>query len=184
MVETIILSIIGAITGWYLSKSLRAVEEIKDTSTFKLHEIDYSLTREFEQNMEDDKHYRAFERAKLARDREFIGGYYLKTILEINESPELADCITDEKLEDITETYNDYIYMCDGLNELLRLTKEEFLIREENLFRCADFSAMGIMVNPFGDTLGMYTIYDSGTAKYENGNMLELMKAEFKARHY
>ena len=74
--------------------------------------------------------------------------------------------------------------MCDGVGEPLRLTKEEFLIRDENLFRCADFSAMGIVVNPFGKTLGMYTIYDSKTSRYEGGNMLELMEAEFKAKHY
>jgi hypothetical protein len=134
-----------------------------------------------EQEQEDTKHYRGYERAKLSADRERIGDEYLKTIFAIQDHSDLKDCVTEEKLLEITKKYEEYTFMCGKLKEdLMVLTKEEFLIRQENPIYCASFK-MNIM-NPMAS--GCYMIHNEKTAKYAGGNVNEMIAAEFKEKWY
>jgi len=190
-----LIAMIGffGLMGWGLSKTLSGKSNYKSDITkiddknwtvdnkFVSFETDTPALR-FQQEMEDDKHFRAYEMDRLIRDRERIGGYWLKTIEAIQKYPDIKDCITPEKMESITEKYNEYIQMCDNVDEMLRLTKEEFLIREENISLCVDFLSFGLIIPKYGS--GSYEISNPETARYYKGNMKDIMAEEFKKKHY
>lgn len=135
----------------------------------------------FKQEREDTKHYRHYESHRLNTDRSRIGDDYLKTIFAIQDHPDLKDCVTEEKLLEITEKHEEYVYMCTKLKEdIMVLSKEEFLIKQENPIYCATFKID--ILNPLG--VGFYTIHNEKTAKYANGNVNELIEAEFKEKWY
>lgn len=141
-------------------------------------EEDTPLLR-FQQQCEDEKHFRNYETDKLMKDRGQIFDDHLKTIQAIHKNPELKNCVTDEKLKAITEKHEEYILMCDKLGETIRQTKEQFLIKQENPWCCSSMGFQG-----FRKSLGVYEIHNDKTAKYLNGNMEELMEKEFKAKWY
>lgn len=131
------------------------------------------------QKMEDDKHYRNYEFNRLRRDREKIYKDYSRVINAIYDNPnsKLLDCVTEEKLEAITEEYDQYVHMCKKLEIILFLTKEQFLIKKENPMLFMNFR----WDSPRG---GIYEIHNEETAKYLNGNYSELMEEEFKKNWY
>lgn len=132
-----------------------------------------------QQKMEDDKHYFNYERKRLNRDRERLANEWIETKKAINNYPDLKDSVTEEKLNDITEKFTQYVFICKKL-QLLHLSKEEFLIKEENPIYCADFSNM--MQWDIGG--GIYNVYNDKTARYYNGKMTELMAKEFQTKWY
>ena len=190
-----IITIIGlfGLMGWCFSKTLSSKNENKSNIT-KIDDKNWIVNNEFvsfetdtpalrfKQQMEDDKHFRAYEMDRLTRDRERIGGYWLKTIEAIQKYPEIKECVTPEKLEDISEKYDEYIRMCDNVDEMLKLTKEEFLIREENILLCVDFLSFGLVIP--NASAGIYEISNPETARYYKGNMQDIMAEEFKEKHY
>jgi len=190
-----LIAMIGffGLMGWGLSKILSGKSNYKSGIT-KIDDKNWIVDNKvvsfetdtpalrFQQEMEDDKHFRAYEMDRLIRDRERIGGYWLKTIEAIQKYPDIKDCITPEKMESITEKYNEYIQMCDNVDEMLRLTKEEFLIREENIYLCVDFLSFGLIIPKYGS--GSYEISNPETARYYKGNMKDIMAEEFKKKHY
>lgn len=145
-------------------------------------ETDTPLLR-MQQETEDNKHYRAFERAKLKRDRDSIYNDWRKTVDAIKEHSFLRDCITEEALKDITEKYDKYIYKCDKLDRTIRLTKEEYLIHEKHPFFCVDWSTLGIWIPPLVGN-GCYNIYNTETARYSGGDMNKKIEQEFKKEWY
>jgi len=179
--------------GWSFSKTLSSKSEYKNNIT-KIDDKNWIVNNEFvsfetdtpalrfKQQMEDDKHFMAYEMDRLNRDRERIGSYWVKTIEAIKKYPDIKECITSEKLEAITEKYDEYIQMCDNVDEMLRLTKEEFLIREENIALCFDFLTCGLIIPNMGS--GIYEISNPETARYYKGNMQDIMAEEFKKKHY
>ena len=179
--------------GWKFSKVLSGKNNYKSNLT-KIDDKNWIMNNEFvsfetdtpalrfQQEMEDNKHFRAYEMARLTRDRERIGGYWSRTITAIKNNPKIKECVTSEKLEEITEKYDEYIKMCDNVDETLRLTKEEFLIREENISLCVDFPSFGLVISNSG--LGIYEISNPETARYYKGNMQDIMVEEFKKKHY
>lgn len=179
--------------GWGFSKALSSKSEYKSSITkindknwivnneFVSFETD-TLTLRFQQEMEDNKHFRAYEMDRLIRDRKRISGYWFKTIEAIRNHPDIKKCVTSKKLEEVTEKYDDYIQMCDNVDEMLRLTKEEFLIREENVALCVDFLSFGLVIPNSGS--GIYKISNPETARYYKGDMKDIMAEEFKKKHY
>ena len=137
----------------------------------------------FQQKMEDDKHYRAYERNRTMDDRKRIFNNWMKTVAAIHKYPELQESVTPEKMEAITEKYDQYALMCKKLDyDLYMLTKEQFLIKNENVAYCVDWSnSFGYIVNPMES--GCYTIHNEKTAKYQ-GNVMELIETEFKQKWY
>jgi hypothetical protein len=190
-----LIAMIGffGLMGLGFSKALSSKSDYKSNITkiddknwivnneFVSFETDTPVLR-FQQEMEDNKHFRAYEMDRLTRDRERIGSYWLKTIEAIRNHPEIKTCVTPEKLEDVTEKYNEYIQMCDNVDEMLRLTKEEFLIREENITLCVDFLSFASSIPNSGS--GIYEISNPETARYYKGNMQDIMAEEFKKKHY
>ena len=148
---------------------------------FVSFETDTPILR-MQQKIEDDKHFGNYELNRLTMDRARISSYYIKTLNAINKFPDLIECVTPKKLDMITEKYNEYIQMCDNLDEQFRLTKEEFLIREENITLCVDFSTIGLKIPTPGS--GIYEIHNPETARYHRGNIQEIMAEEFKIKHY
>jgi len=135
------------------------------------------------QELEDSKVYREYERNRLDRDFRRICNDHTKTLQAINNHPELKDCITEEKLNNITEKYEDYVRICEKHNLLgMYLTKEEFLIKEENPVYCVSFSDIG-MCQPMLTT-GLYYIHDPKTAKYGGTNSWKELEEDFKKRWY
>ena len=191
MGTTIILIICGFV-GWFFAKSLRTEPTSKSNITriddknwivnneFVSFEEDTPILR-FKQEMEDNKHYRNYESEKLSRDRERIFNDWMKTTQAIHKYPDLKNCVTEEKLETITEKYDKYLFMCKKLDETtMILSKEEFLIKEENPMYCVDWTNMMW----FPKHLGIYEIHNEKTAKYYKGNMNELIAKEFKTKWY
>lgn len=133
----------------------------------------------FQQECEDKKHYNSYEIDRIIKDKVRICSEKMKTILAINNFPEIKDCVTPEKLNDITEKYNHYVDMCNKLDEKIFLTKEEFLIKEENPSLCVDFT-----ISTHINANGFYTIYNKNTAKYIHGNMNGIIEKEFKEKWY
>lgn len=146
---------------------------------FVSFEEDTPLKR-FQQEQEDRKHYQAYERDKLQRDRERLWKDWMKTKQAIDKYPDLKNCVSDEKLNSITNEYEHYLKMCDKLKEDMILTKEEFLIKKENPALCVDFTNILCIRNP----IGCYTIFDKKNAKYAHGKMDELISQEFKKKWY
>lgn len=142
-------------------------------------ETDTPVTR-MEQQREDNRHYWNYEKNKLIRDRDIIYKDYIKTTAAIYEYPKLKECVTNEKLEAITEKYDKYEYMCKKLDETIYLSKEEFLIKEENPMYCIDFTTLFTLNKPFYG----YTIHNEKTAKYANGDMNKMIAEEFKEKWY
>lgn len=190
--EIIFTLILCGFVGWFLAKSLRTEVTSKnntiriDDKTWVVNnklisfEEDNQITR-FEQEMEDYKHYRNYEIEKLCRDREWIYNNYLKTTRALHKNPDFKNCVTEEKLESITEEYDKYLFMCKKLEEtVMILSKEEFLIRKENPTFCADWSNLILPPKHWG----LYTIHNEKTAKYYKGDMGELIKKEFKTKWY
>jgi hypothetical protein len=83
-------------------------------------------------------------------------------------------------LDGITEKYEHYLKMCNKLNKDMILSKEEFLIKEENPAFCVDFTNMLWIRNP----IGCYTIFNEKNAKYAHGKMDEIISQEFKEKWY
>ena len=133
------------------------------------------------QKLEDNKHYHAYESEKLMRDRESLWKDYLKTTQAIKKFPNLEECVTPEKLEAITDEYEHYLKKCNKLEEDAILTKEEFLIRDENPTLCVDFSSFGIWIRK---PIGAYIIHNEKTARYARGRMEDIMAKEFKEKWY
>lgn len=146
---------------------------------FVSFEEDTPLKR-FQQEQEDRKHYQAYERDKLQKDRERLWKDWMKTKQAINKYPDLKNCVSDEKLNSITAKYEHYLKMCNKLEEYMILTKEEFLIKEENPAFCVDFTNMLWIRTP----IGCYTIFNEKNAKYAHGKMDELISQEFKEKWY
>lgn len=190
--ETITILIICGFMGWFFAKSLRTEQTSKSNITriddknwivnneFVSFEEDTPILR-FKQEMEDNKHYRNYESEKLSRDRERIFNDWIKTKQAIHKYPDLKNCVTEEKLEAIAEKYDKYLFMCKKLDETtMVLSKEEFLIKEENPMYCVDFTNMMW----FPKHLGIYEIHNKKTAKYYKGNMNELIAKEFETKWY
>ena len=179
--------------GWGFSKILRGKSDYKSNIT-KIDNKNWIVNNEvvsfetdtpalrFQQEIEDDKHFRAYEMGKLTRDSERIGSYWLKTTEAIRNYPNIKECVTSDKLEDITEKYDEYTKMCDKLYENFILTKEEFLIRENNIGLCVDFLSFGVAIP--NTCSGIYEISNPETARYYRVNMQDIMAEEFKAKHY
>lgn len=133
------------------------------------------------QEIEDNKHYQNYESEKLINDRKQIFNDKIKTIQAIQKHPGLKNCVTKEKLEAITDKYERYIFMCKKLGEsTMILSKEEFLIKEENPIYCLDFTNIMFFPKHFG----FYEIYNEKTARYYKGNMDELIAKEFENKWY
>jgi protease II len=190
--ETITILIICGFMGWFFAKSLRTETTSKSNITriddknwivnneFVSFEEDTPILR-FKQEMEDNKHYRNYESEKLSRDRERIFKDWMKTTQAIHSHSDLKNCVTEEKLEAITEKYDKYLFMCKKLDEAtMILSKEEFLIKEENPMFCVDWTNMMW----FPKHLGFYEIHNEKTAKYCKGNMSELIAKEFETKWY
>lgn len=141
---------------------------------FVSFEEDTPLLR-MKQKLEDDKHYREYEEAVLKMDRQELSKNYFKTVTAINNSPELASCITEEKLLDITDEYDSYVFKAKKLNGLY-LTKEQYLIRKENIWLCGYFEMCSPPQRGF-----IYNLHNDKTARY-SGNMSEILKQEFKTK--
>ena len=190
--ETITILIICGFMGWFFAKSLRTktvgksnITRIDDKNWIMNNEFlsfeEYTPILRFKQEMEDNKHYRNYESEKLSKDRKRIFNDWMKTTQAINKYPDLKNCVTEEKLEAITEKYGKYLFMCKKLDETtMILSKEEFLIKEENPAFCVDFTNMMW----FPKHLGFYEIHNEKTAKYYNGNMNELISEEFETKWY
>lgn len=192
--ELLFLGVFGLVSGWVVGTYLNGRRETKSSfktnitridnknwivdGRFESLEEDTELNR-FKQRQEDNKHYHNYERTKLQHDRKRIINDYLKTKRAIDQFPDMKECITKEKLDAITDKYDKYIEMCDKLQESIRLTKEEFLIKEENPVFCVDFSVF--MMIP--ENAGCYTIYNGKTAKYK-GDTEEKIREEFKKKWY
>lgn len=72
--------------------------------------------------------------------------------------------------------------MCRKLITLpIVLTKEEFLIRKENILRCTDFNVSIWLIKPLS---AVYNIYHEPTAKYINSNIREEVEKEFRNKWY
>ena len=191
--ELIAMIVFFGLMGWGFSKTLSRKSKHKSNIT-KIDEKNWIVNNEivsfetntpalrFQQQMEDDNHFRTYEMDRLTRDRERIGGYWLKTIEAIQKHPHIKECVTPKKMEDITEKYNEYIQMCDNMDEIIRLTKEEFLIREENIALCVDFLSCGLVMPNTGS--GIYEISNPETARYYKRDMQTIMAEEFKKKHY
>ncbi len=190
--ETITILIICGFMGWFFAKSLRTETTSKSNITriddknwivnneFVSFEEDTPILR-FKQEMEDNKHYHNYKSEKLSRDRERIFKDWMKTTQSIHKYPDLKNCVTEEKLEAITEKYDKYLFMCKKLDEtIMILNNEEFLIKEENPAFCVDWTNMIW----FPKHLGFYEIHNEKTAKYYKGNMNELIAKEFEAKWY
>lgn len=146
---------------------------------FVSFEEDTPLKR-FQQEQEDRKHYQAYAREKLQKDKERLWKEWMKTKQAIDKFPDLKNCITIDKLDGITEKYEHYLKMCNKLKEDMILSKEEFLIKEENPALCVDFTNTVEIRNP----IGCYTIFNEKNAKYAHGKMDELISQEFKEKWY
>ena len=134
----------------------------------------------FKQEQEDQKHYQAYERERLMNDRQRIGNDWIKTKQALGKYPDLKNCVTSEKLDAITLKYEQYVKMCNKLEENLILDKDEFLIKEENPAFCVDFTGVMFLQKP----VGCYNIYNTKTAKYYNGDMNKMIRDEFKDKWY
>lgn len=136
------------------------------------------------QRHEDDKHYWDYESNRLTRDRQRIGANYFKTIKAINNKDfsYIKECVTPENLKEITEKYDKHVNMCKKLEEDFILTKEEFLIKENNPMHCVDFTASLDYINT--TPMIVYNIYNDKTARYKNGNKQKMMEVEFKEKWY
>jgi len=136
-----------------------------------------------QQEVEDKKHYREYERVRLAYDREKIYEEWRRTTQFIDKHPDWSSInkhITKEDLEKIAIKYSHYLKMCDKLQEKhFMLNKEEFIIKETNVIACCSFK----MMSP---TLGCsaYVIHNEKTAKYAGGNVMEQIRKEFKEKWY
>jgi len=189
----IILSLAYGFLGWLFGKALStesksSVTRIDDDNwlvngEFVSFEKDTPLLR-LQQETEDSKHYLNYEIEKLQKDREQVLNDWLKTKQAINKYPDLKGAVTEEKLKAITDEYQTYVFMCGKLDGTTKptmlLTKEEFLIKQENGMYCVDISSWF----HFRKALNTYTIHNEETAKYTDGNMTDLMQKEFETKWY
>ena len=139
-----------------------------------------TLAKRFSQEIEDRRHYVAYESQRLQYDRERILNDWMQTHQAIIQFPDLLNCITYEKMESITKKYDEYVNMCDKLGAITPLDKSSFLILQENPLHCMSFKNMMFIRKP----IGCYMISNEKTAKYIHGDMLEMMKQEFKEKWY
>lgn len=141
-------------------------------------ETDTPLLR-MQQDSEDRRHYDYYEYQKLSKDSEELIKDFFRTKRAISENPSLKNCITAEKLEAITEKYEKYVLKFKKLHDrVVILTKEEFLIQQENVWACTELSIH------FYDIIPTYTIYNNETAKYTGVHGFEKMEKEFKTKNY
>jgi len=130
-----------------------------------------------EQDMEDNRIYREYERNKLTSDRNHIGQMFLSTIDFIRKHPNIISTEnTYFRKEEIKERYIKYVNKCKKLDEILVLDEDEFIINQNNLIFC------GTIKNPsyFGQ---IYHIHNDRTAKYK-GDTTKLLEEEFKSKWY
>ena len=179
--------------GWLLGERQKSCKDY-NKNFIKLDDKNYIVNNEFvsfeedtpilrmQQDREDKKHYRNYESQRLMRDFKEITNNHMSTIMAIAKYPELRNCVTPENLAKIEEDYNYYCKKCEKHNITLKLTKEEFLIKETHPSLCIDWGSFGIFVlNPISYC---YTIYNEKTAKYKGGNMMDKIKEEFKEKWY
>lgn len=141
-------------------------------------EEDTPLLR-FEQEQEDSRMYWEYESNKLMHDRKEIGDTWMKTIKAIHDMPDLKESVTEETLSIWMESFLEYDFKCDKLKEIMKLELEDFVIMRENPAFCCALS----WCNPMS-TASIYHISNEKTAKYANGDVNELIAAEFKAKWY
>lgn len=190
--EILILTPFLLLAGWYFSKSMRTNDESK-TNITRIDDKNWIINNEFvsfeedtpikrmEQDMEDRKHYSSYERWRLGEDRRIISEEWFEFHKQKSDYPDMFPKITEEQLNEENEKYNQYVKMCDKLEESMRLTKEEFLQKEncENIWLF--MSRMFIKMPPF---VGTYTIYNEKTARYKDGDMRKKMDEEFEEKWY
>lgn len=124
------------------------------------------------QEMEDKRYYMYYEINRRNRIRETISDESLRTQKAIRDIPNLKECISEEALEEITGEYEKYLQLCEAVDWIGPLSKQEFLIKKKNPLWCASIS--------FKPTpLELYTIYHLPSAKYAGENSRQLLAKEF-----
>jgi len=144
-------------------------------------EEDTPLLR-LQQSQEDDRHYRAYESARIKWELDTLYGDYIKTKDAISKRPELKNCITQDKLNSICDEYEKYCRKAEGLGGTFTLTREEYLIKKENPLLCC--CPESLLFFPAWGNTGVYNIYNTKTARYINGNMSKKMAEEFEEKWY
>jgi len=182
--------LLGFVLGW----SLFGNKESSESSKFvKLDDKNYIINNEFvsfeedtellrmQQEQEDNKHYRNYERRKLKDDMEMSYNQWEAIIEEINKDPELLKSVTEKDLLKNKNEYSSYIEKCNKLNTWSKLTEEEFSVIGK-LPSYIPFKWCKINVrNPM---YGGYVIYNEKTAKYADGDMHEMIAKEFEKKWY
>jgi len=133
----------------------------------------------FQQEQEDNEHYRKFERERLKEDSNMMWDNYMKTVEGIEKYSHMLKPVTEDNLLEYEDKYQEYIFKCKKLDVLTILTKEEFVTMNENPIWCRTFKFR----NPLSYA-HIYTIHNDKTAKYAGGDMYKMMEAEFKEKWY
>ena len=79
------------------------------------------------------------------------------------------------------EEYNKYCRKVDKHDFIPKLTEAEFTVKQKYPHHCFDFN-VGISV--FNPASSGYMIHNEKTAKYKDGNIMDIMSQEFEKKWY
>jgi len=154
--------------NWIVNNELVSFEE--DTPLLRM-----------QQETEDRKHYNSYVKQKMSWDREDILDGYMSFMDFEHKHPEDLPVISDIELSELSNEYDQYDRMCNRLDTgSMRLNKKEFL-QKKKCKSCLIFPIpkFRLLRPQYG-----YTIFNEKNAKYINGDMSELIRAEFKKEWY
>lgn len=97
-----------------------------------------------QQELQHKQMYLEYERNRKLDELDMVMKEWMKTKRAISQNPKLKECVTQEKLDNITEKYDRYVRFCRNIDQM-PLSKEEFLIKEKNPVECAEIFKMGLI---------------------------------------
>jgi len=134
---------------------------------FVSFEEDTPINR-FKQELEDNEHYRNYERQRLQYERDKIFNQWQNVNNAIIKNPKIKECVTEEKLKNTKNEYASYVLKCKKLDEIPMLSPEDFVILKENVF--LNYFKFFF---PKPIPSGVYSIYNEKTAKYKGDYSVE-----------
>ena len=130
------------------------------------------------QDIEDKRIYKNYEYQRLRYDRARVDNEWTKTLQFIAGDPKLLKYVTDIEIQNTAEQYDKYRSHCIRLNIEPFLAPNEFVIKEQHLHMCGDFT-MFLLNND-----GIYAIHHEPTAKYAGGNISSMIRTEYAEKWY